>query len=260
MIDKFSILNGLKYFYLGIVQNYLVLIPAINHIKNFHGTTEIYSWKSNRMSEESTENITKSGSNSAPNFVDHHSLPDINFNGHCLIKHNISVSKKVLNLYISYTLGIQLKISNTDFTLSNSLFGSVKQTKNADLDKYKYTGYGIVFDSRSDFLFTDGSYVKNLIIFGADMSSSMHFSNKGKDIFILSESPTQELDNTALKAEPKYSINFTQSGKRFLVSLHYKGSNNLLFVNARKVYQFKAKDSEIKNYALYLGFKRFYNQ
>ena len=92
------------------------------------------------------------------------------------------------------------------------------------------------------------------------MSSSMHFSNKGKDIFILSESPTQELDNTALKAEPKYSINFTQSGKRFLVSLHYKGSNNLLFVNARKVYQFKAKDSEIKNYALYLGFKRFYNQ
>ena len=112
------------------------------------------------MPEESIEKITKSGSNSAPNFFDHHSLPDINFNGHCLIKHNISISKKVLNLYISYTLGIQLKISNTDFTLSNFLFRSVKQTKNAGLDKYKYTGYGIVFDSRSDFLFTDGSYGK----------------------------------------------------------------------------------------------------
>ena len=94
---------------------------------------------------------------------------------------------------------------------------------------------------------------KNLIIFGVDMSSSVHFSNKGKDIFIFSEGPTQGLDNTALKAEAKYPINFAQSGKRFVLSLHYKGSNNLLFVNAAKVYQFKSKDSEIKNYAPYLG-------
>ena len=105
LIDKFSILNGAKYFSSGIFQNYLVFIPAIKHIKYFHGTTQIYSWKSNGMSEESIENITKSDSNFAPNFVDHHSLPDINFNGHCLIKNNISIPKKVINLYISYTLG-----------------------------------------------------------------------------------------------------------------------------------------------------------
>ena len=37
------------------------------------------------MSEENIENITKSDSNFAPTFVDHHVLPDINFNGHCLI-------------------------------------------------------------------------------------------------------------------------------------------------------------------------------
>ena len=106
------------------------------------------------------ENITKSESNFAPTFVDHHLLPDINFNGHCLIKKNISIPKKVVNLYISYTLGPQLRNSNTDFTLSNCLFGSVKLTKNADLDKYKYSGYGIGFDSRSEFLFTDGSMGK----------------------------------------------------------------------------------------------------
>ena len=41
---------------------------------------------------------------------------------------------------------------------------------NDDLDKYKYEGYGIGFDSRSEFLFTDGSYGKNVIIFVADMS------------------------------------------------------------------------------------------
>ena len=135
MIDKFSILNGAKYFSSGIFQNYLVFIPAIKHIKYFHGTTQIYSWKSNGMSEESIENITKSDSNFAPNFVDHHSLPDINFNGHCLIKNNISILKKVINIYISYTLGLQLRNFITTFTLSNCLCGSVKLTKNTDLDE-----------------------------------------------------------------------------------------------------------------------------
>ena len=50
------------------------------------------------MSEENTENITKSNSNFAPTFVDDHVLPDIIFNGHCLIKSNISIPKKVINL------------------------------------------------------------------------------------------------------------------------------------------------------------------
>ena len=48
-----------------------------------------------------------------PTFVDHHSLPDINFNGQCLIK-NISILKKIINLFISYTLGPQLRNFNTD--------------------------------------------------------------------------------------------------------------------------------------------------
>ena len=70
----------------------------------------------------------------------------------------------MINLYISCTLGSQLRNLNIDFTLSNCLFGSVKLTKNADLDKYKYTEYGVGFDSRSEFLFTYGSYGKNVII------------------------------------------------------------------------------------------------
>ena len=48
------------------------------------------------------------------------------------------------------------------------------------------------------------------------MSSSVHVNNKGKDILILGEGPTQELDDTTLTAEAKYSINFTQSGKRYV--------------------------------------------
>ena len=49
---------------------------------------------------------------------------------------------------MSYTLGLQLEILNTEFTLADCLFGSVKLTKNANLDKFKYTGYGIGSDSR----------------------------------------------------------------------------------------------------------------
>ena len=80
------------------------------------------------------------------------------------------------------------------------------------------------------------------------MSSSVHVDNKGKDILILGEGPTQGLDDTTLTAEAKYPINFTQSGKRFVLSLHYNGSNSFLFVNATKIYRFKANDSEIKKY------------
>ena len=78
----------------------------------------------------------------------------------------------------------------------------------------------------------------------------MHVDNKEKDTLILGEGPTQELDNTTLTAEAEYPINFTQSGKRFVLSLHYNGSNSFLFVNATKIYQFKAKNPEIKDYAL----------
>ena len=75
------------------------------------------------MLEENVENITKSDSNFAPTFVDHHVLSDINFNGHCLINNNISIHKKVINPYISYILNTCLRNLNTDFTSNNFLFG-----------------------------------------------------------------------------------------------------------------------------------------
>ena len=81
----------------------------------------------------------------------------------------------------------------------------------------------------------------------------MQIDNKGKDIIILGEGPTQGLDDTTLKAEAKYPINFTQSRKRFVLSLRYNVSNIFLFVNTTKICQFKAKESEIKDYALCLG-------
>ena len=84
--------------------------------------------------------------------------------------------------------------------------GSANVTKNADLDKYKYSAYGIGFDSRSEFSFTDG---KNIIIFGAGMSSSVHIDSKNKDILLLGKGPTEGLDDTTLTAGAKYNIDFT---------------------------------------------------
>ena len=64
------------YFSSGVFQNYLVFIPAKRYIKHFSGTTRTDSWKCNGMLEEHIENITKSDSNFAPTFLDHHVLPD----------------------------------------------------------------------------------------------------------------------------------------------------------------------------------------
>ena len=94
MINKFSS---------GIFQNCFVFIPVKKYIKNFNGTTRIDSWKLNGMSEENIENITKSDSNFAPTFVDHNVLQDISLNGHCLINNNISIPKKVINLFLFLT-------------------------------------------------------------------------------------------------------------------------------------------------------------
>ena len=87
---------------------------------------------------------------------------------------------------------------------------------------------------------------KKVIIFGADISSSVHIDNRNKDILILGEGLTQRSDDTTLTAEAKYPVNFTRSLKRFVLSLHCNGSNSFFFVNSTKV-------SEIKDYTLCLG-------
>ena len=256
----FSFVKEAKYFSSGMFQSYLVFIPAKKYIKHFSASTQIDLWKSNGVSEEHIENITKPDSNFAPTFVNHHVLPDINVNEHCLIN-NICIPKKVINIYISYTLTPQLEKLNTGFTklnldftrLNDWLFGSVKLTKSLDAGKYKYSGYGIGFYSRSEFLFTDGSMGKNVIIFRANMSSSIHIDNKGKDILILGERPTQGLDDTTLIAEGTYPINFIQSNKRFVLSLYYNKNNSFFSLMLQKYINPKQKSSEIKDYALCLG-------
>ena len=75
-MKRFSILNGTKGLF----------IQTRKYIKEFCGTTQTDFWKSNGMSKENIEKITKSDSKFAPNFVHRYLLSRITFNGHCLTK------------------------------------------------------------------------------------------------------------------------------------------------------------------------------
>ena len=75
------------------------------------------------------------------------------------------------------------------------------------------------------------------------MISSAHVCNKGEDILVLGQGPTQGLDDATLTVEAKYPINFIKSNERFVLSLHCNGNNSFLFVNATIICQFKAKYS-----------------
>ena len=93
--------------------------------------------------------------------------------------------------------------------------------------------------------------MKSVEIFGVDMSSSSHIDNKKNDILILGKDPTQGLEHT-LTTEKLYSVNFTKENTKFCLSLHYNIANSYLFVNGKEIIKFKAKDSEIAAYPLYL--------
>ena len=99
------------------------------------------------------------------------------FKGGCLKEDKAeSEFQKIINIYIVYDLESNLNY-NPDFTVENCLFGGVKITKNTDVDKYKYSGYGIGFDGKV-FTHSTGSFGNNAIIFGVNMSSSGHIDNK----------------------------------------------------------------------------------
>ena len=69
---------------------------------------------------------------------------------------------------------------------------------------------------------------------------------------ILGLGPTQGLEHTIISVK-MYSINFTESNKKFCLSLHANEANSYLFVNGTEVHKFKARDSEIVATQLCLG-------
>ena len=58
---------------------------------------------------------------------------------------------------------------------------------------------------KGTFSFPTGGFGKNVIIFGVDLSSSVHVGNMRKDVLILVEGLTQGLDDTTLTTR-KYFV------------------------------------------------------
>ena len=215
-------------------------------------TDYISSWKLKVLFSESIKPPTKSDDSITPALSYYGTKIRVKFTGSCLKQSKISYTHgKVVNIYIVYELAASSS-HDSDPTLKNCLFGAVTLTKNTDIDKYGYSGYGIGFDRKGSFSFSGGGYGQNVLIFGAGMSFSAHIDNKVKDVLVLGLGPTQGLEHT-LTAEKMYSINFTEKNKKFCLSLHYNGANSYLFVNGTEIYKFKAEDSEIVATPLCLG-------
>ena len=64
---------------------------------------------------------------------------------------------------------------------------------------------------------------------------------------------TQGIHDTMIYAEKNFHRNFTDLGKKFVLSLHYSGDDSYLFVNGREELKFKAKHGQITNEKLCLG-------
>ena len=137
---------------------------------------------------------------------------------------------KIVNIYIVYEITKNNPINSNDPIIQNSLFGEIGLIKKSKVDEFKVIGYGIGFDSKETFSYPSGEVGRNVLIFGADMSSSVHVSKKKATTLVLGEGLVQICGPT-LYLEKMYSVNFTEVSKKFCLSLHYNGANSYLFVN-----------------------------
>ena len=136
-------------------------------------------------------------------------------------------SKNVINIYAVCKLDPISSTRNTDYTIQNALFDAMKITKNADYSKDNYTGYGLCFDEGGEFGHTvkQGNFnrttdARNVIIFGADMSSSVHATNRANNIYVMGKEFIQGINDTTIYAEKLFHNNFTELGVKFVLSLH----------------------------------------
>ena len=154
-----SYFSGKNYFEEDNTQNYLVFQPMYRYFKMIAGASigsYIYYWKSKGLSDERINSIKTPNHNITPNVNYYDAKTKVEFNGSSLkVSYLDSVTfnhGNVVNIYIVYEISKTINIRNYP-TLENCLFCAVSLTKNADFNKYKYSGYGIGFDRHGTFSF-----------------------------------------------------------------------------------------------------------
>ena len=167
----------------------------------------------------------------------------------------------VININCVYKLDPIASTRDTSFTIQDALFGAMQITKNAtDNSKNNYKGYGICFDEGSQFghAMSEGGRPhitngRNVLIFGADMSFSIHATNRANHIYLMGDGLTQGINDTTIYAEKIYFRNFTEPDVRFVLSLHYNSDDSYLFVNGRQELMFKSKTDQLVTEELCIG-------
>ena len=164
------------------------------------------------------------------------------------------INDNVVNIYIVYKLD---PITSRDTLLYKMPY---LELKNADTSKYNYKGYGICFDESEEFThvrkrgnFNDTTTGRNVIIFGVDMSFSKYANNKANNIYVMGKDYIQKINDTKIYAEKMYYRNFTDPGKKFVLSLHYNDNFSYLYVNGNQELKFKAKTDQFVKEKLCLG-------
>ena len=182
------------------------------------------------------------------------------FSGNYFIQDIVAIRNNVINIYCVYELDPIDFSRNNEFTIQNALFGAIEITKNENTSKYEYKGYGICFDESESFShvkkegnFNHTTLARNVIIFGVDMSFSKHANNKANNIYVMGKDYITKINDTTIYAEKMFYRNFTEPGKKFILSLHYNGDNSYLFVNGREELKFKTKTDQIINKNSCLG-------
>ena len=141
------------------------------------------------MSDEKINSIKSSNHSITPNLDYYGTKARVEFNGSCLKQGSVTFNhEKVLNIYIAYEISKSISVSDYP-ALENCLFGAVTLTKNADIDKWKYSWYGIGFDRYGSFSVPGTKLGRNAILFGLDMVSSRKIDNSKKDILVLGKGP-----------------------------------------------------------------------
>ena len=216
------------FFYMG--RSYLVYDCKIGSFG--FGSKDISEWKSTGIynySRRSNMNALANSKNDLPNLKNdgrkHVYLSGNHFQQNKVIIPN---NNNAINIYYVYKLDPIASIRDTSFALQNALFGAMQITKNAtDNSKNNYKGYGICFDERSEFghTITEGGFThtadaRNVLIFGADMCFNVHRTNRANHIYLMGTGLTQGINDTKIYAENNFYRNFTDTGKKFLLSLH----------------------------------------
>ena len=196
----------------------------------------------------------------APNIKNDAKGLQVFFSGNYFQQDIIAIPNNVINIYCVYELDPIVFSRNNEFTIQNALFGAIEITKNANTSKYKYKGYGICFDESESFShvrkegnFNHTKLARNVIILGVDMTFSKHANNKANNIYVMGKDYIQKINDTTIYAEKMFYRNFTEPGKKFILSLHYNGDNSYLFVNGREELKFKTKTDQSVKENLCLG-------